>query len=197
MSDSPDDLMEAETVEPLPFPTSVRAAALLWVVIGAVFVLVSFGGEVAVTLAREERGLPPRANGNCSAMLGILIGIAFFATGMRVLRGKALDVLTPCILSVVVGVIYMGLGAMSLSMADNQPQRAPPVVAVVLVVAGILSAGIGGGLSLAGVLGFVGRAAYLAWLDENPVAPARRRRRRPPPFAEEIDDDDPGTGRRA
>jgi len=70
MSESPDGLMEAEPVEPLPFPAAARAAAIQWIVVGAVFGLVSFGGEVAVTRAassavcrRERTGIVRR----CSA----------------------------------------------------------------------------------------------------------------------------------
>ncbi|MBM3980470.1 MAG: hypothetical protein FJ304_09305 [Planctomycetes bacterium] len=123
-------------------------------------------------------------------MLGILIGIAFFATGTRVLCGRALDTLTPSILSVVVGVIYLGISAMSLSMADKQPPQAPPALAMVMLIVGVLSFGIGGGLSLARVLGLVGRAAYLAWLEDNPdLSTCRRRRRRSLPLAKEVDDD--------
>jgi len=104
--------------------------------------------------------------------LGILIGVGFFLAGRRIARGSAQDTLATSVLSILVGLLYLGIGVAALFMLQNTPLQ--------VTVAGVIAVVIGFGLFLPAGFGLSGRSEYVAWKAAT-QPPTRWRRRRVEP----------------
>lgn len=180
-SESPEEPFETRPPPPPPIPGGVRAAGVLWVLVGALFVLGSCGGAVASVMIRAKQPGPMQTNPveGCTTWVGVLMGVGFFIAGLRVVRGSAPDTLVTSILSILVGVPYLGLGVMAVVLSGNPPPKAHPSLMVAMLVGGIISVVVGCGLLLPAGLGLAGRSRYREWWAAAHPRP-RRRRRRPP-----------------
>lgn len=166
----------------VPFPTSVRVAAVLWIIFGALAItgnLISF----ALTTARQAApGARPGAGAGGGMLCGVIIGVAFLAVGIQTLKGTAKGTLGNAIGSLIMGALYL-LGMVAIAAAAFGRQLGPGE-AIVLVVLAAFIGFLAIALLSAGVLALVGRSAYEAWWAEQQPGRTGRRRRH------DEDDDD-------
>lgn len=161
-------------------PGAIRAAGMLWALVGAFFVLGSCGGAVAsVAIQAQQPGpMRPDPTAGCTMWLGILIGAGFFVAGTRLARGSAGDTLLTAILSILVGLLYLVVGAFALRIASDPPPRLPDAFVTAMLISGILGVVLGCALLLPAGLALAARTRYLEWRAAV-LSPRRRRRRRP------------------
>ncbi len=146
-----------------PFPSTVRAAGVIWLGFG----LVALTGLVLlVTLGRAS----PMLEVGCCATL---YGLAFLECGVRTLAGTATRLTRYCVESCLIGLTQL-VGAVVIGAAGEVIRRNPGgllrgldqslfLFAVVVALLGLL-------LLLAGVLGFVGETGYREWRQNDPQA---------------------------
>src|SRR5258708_5353734 len=110
-----------------PFPGGVRAAAVIWLILGCVS---TFGSCITYFILpilmnvgkggpQKPGGLQPSPMEVCAFWLGILFGVGFFLLGLRIIRGSSNDTLVGSIVSLLVGVLYLVLGGVGLVMFLN------------------------------------------------------------------------------
>jgi hypothetical protein len=165
MNKSPRDPFKPRSAVP-PFPGRVLAAGVIWMLIGALFVLVSFAQIVASAFIRANQSGPVPSNPaeGYATSFGIFAGSWLFIAGLRVARGSAQDMLVTSVLSILVGLLYFGLGVAALVLLDNpQPSKVPASFIQTMLVAAFVSVLVGCGLLLPGSLALAGRSRYLAW----------------------------------
>jgi len=173
----------ATAVPVSPPPSAARTAGVIWMVVGSLLVVTTCGGAIASILIEARRPGPatPNPAEACSTVLGLLIAVGFFVAGLRVVVGSARDTLVPGILSLLIGLFYLGLGLVALGVSRQPPPNMPPDVAAgaarlirVIAVACIVT---GYGLLLPGGLALFGRGTYLRWrAAAHPPRPRERRR---------------------
>lgn len=180
-----------EPPEHPPFPMLVLIAGLWWALLGALFALVScVGGLLSVAVQVQQPGpVRPNPAAACTMWLGIIIGAGFLVAGFRIARGSAAGVLLTSVLSSLVGLLYLALGALLLWVASNQRPQAPAGFADALLFSGIVGVLVGCALLLPAGLALAARYQYLAWR-----ASARPRRRRGRGRGEGRDRDRPQRG---
>lgn len=166
-----------------PFPGSIRAAGIVWVLTGTLFILAAVGGILSHNIVQVKQ-----PTDGCSTQLGLLIGISFLVAGVRVVFGFARDVLLPSILSIVVGLVYLVIGAIGLWVAENPNPRVSPNLILTLLISGIALVALGGVLLLMGVFALSARSRYRRWWTAVHQPRRRHRRRRRP------DPEEPGEG---
>jgi hypothetical protein len=174
--DDDDDDREADP----PFPGTVRAAGVIWLVLSGLCLLGScLSYFVFPILLRLGNGddrpgkFAPSSGEVCSFGLGIGLAVAFFVFGLLTVRGSVRDTLAGSILSLVVGVFYVVVGAVGFVLGMSGPNA--------LVIGGVMATVLGFCCLLPGGLGLMGRPGYLRW--RKATDPRRRRR-------EEYDDED-------
>lgn len=183
----------AEPDEPYPppapaFPGGVRAAGVLWVAVGGLFVLGSCAGAVLGVMIQARRPGPAQPNPaeGCTTLVGILIGVGFFLAGLNVLRGSARDTLVPSVLSILLGVVYLLVGVLALVLSGTPPANPAADMSVALILSGIIGTVMGCGLLLPAGLALAGRPRYLRWRAAQPSRSRRRRRYDPEDEPDEI-----------
>ena len=179
MSSEPDH-SEDEPTGPTPQPGIIRAAWVMWLVMGVVFVLFGCANVImSAVLADQKPNRASTVSEGCGTWFAFGIGAALFVAGQNLRRGKAKDVVVAAVLSILLGLFYaaVGVGAF-IFLARNE------VLALILAATGFL---IAAGSILPGVLALVGRQQYLEWRRAN----RRRRRRR---YEDEDDDRDNDRG---
>jgi hypothetical protein len=156
-------------------PGPVRAAGIIWIVLGTFDLLLRFvrySLQTAQEWAQHPSAASPAADPVQAVAngLGLLLGIGCLVAGVRVLSGSARGTVLASVLSILVGMLYLGVaGAVILVLVLQAP---PHALLFIAVVAGVLGP-ISGGFLLAGSLGLAGRSQYLAWRAAN-------QRRQPP-----------------
>ncbi len=174
----PEELPE-ELPEDLPPPPPVRPVLILtagglWVLVGAFFLLMTCLGTVLDILLEAGRQGPVRnSTAGCAMQVNMLIWGGFLTAGIRTLQGKAKDTVITSVMSILVGLLYFVIGAVSLWLAAA---RAPGPFVTAMLVTGALSVLLGGALFLPAVLALAARSQYLEW--RKALEPPRRRRTR-------------------
>ncbi len=120
-------------------PGVVTAAAVLWIIFGALGLL----GQL-MTLTR---GVRPQA------MVGLAIAVAFIVAGVQTISGKAKDTLGNGIGAIVIGVLNVGFLFYLMTVA-------PRFMAGAILLTG---APVALGLVVGGILALVGRQGYREW----------------------------------
>lgn len=166
--DNDDDLsIRRET----PFPSSVRTAGIVWIVMGAL-ILLNAAIQLLITVASAstaQGGGSQTVGGMCGVTLLALFGAAFIFVGVQTTRGTAQDTLGNAIGSIIFGLLNGGGGIVAIAGGLALGGGA----GAVLVIAGVVSAIAAIALVVAGIVALVGREDYKAWRRAN----SRRRRR--------------------
>jgi hypothetical protein len=177
MSTEPDPWDEDPSV-PTEQPGITRVAGVMWIAMGALF-FVAGCLNVVVTAALQARQ-PNRNNfgtESCGTFLSFAIGYGLFQAGRNLVKGKAADVLTASILSILLGLLYAALGVWAIFLL--------PLDEVAALILGGIALLIAFGCILPALLALIGRAQYLEWRRGN-------RRRRRPRYEFEDERDPPG-----
>jgi hypothetical protein len=178
-----DDLDEPFDDRPIPFPTVVMVAGVIWICVGTLAIIANMA-VLGMGAGKQDPTSPGTAC--CSG----LIGLAFVACGYQTVTGKAKDTLGNASGSICLGLLQLlgaaliGFGALD-GRNPNQ-QKPPPEVNLVIAV---MVAVMGSILIVAGVLALAGRAGYREWRREY-TAEGRRRSR--PPRRDEPEEPDDG-----
>jgi hypothetical protein len=154
-----------------PFPSSVRAAGVIWIVIGAL-ILFNAAVQLLVTVASAstpQGGGAYAVGGMCVVILLALFGAAFIFVGVQTARGTAQDTLGNAIGSIIFGLLNGGSGIVFIASGLTRGGGA----GAVLVIAGLVSAIATIALVVAGIVALMGRENYKAWRRAN--SPRRRR----------------------
>lgn len=163
-----------------PFPGTVTAAGIIWIVFGGIILLNMVIVVMVLTVfAAETRGVPGAAGAAaagaiCTMLFVGLFGGAFVFVGVQTVRGTARGTLENAIGSLIFGAILFVLGVVGLGQGFG--------------VQVLMNFVYGAGLLAAGVLALVGRDGYMAWRafhrPQRPRRPERweepDRRRGPP-----------------
>jgi hypothetical protein len=159
----------------LPFPTSAKIAAIIWLVFGGLLlvnavVTLAFVGLLATA---PQQGAPAGAGpkgagrnpdvpgiafaiGGCGSAVIALFAAAFLYVGVQTLRGTARDTLGNSIGSIAFGLLNICGGVVNFT--ANQALN------------GVVGLACGGALLLAGVLGLAVRGQYKDWrLAQKPL----------------------------
>jgi hypothetical protein len=156
-----DDYPEDLPAGGAPFPTSVAAAGVIWIVIGSLILLNGAANLVVSTAAAPAAGGSGAyaAGSVCGVLFIVLFGAAFLFVGVQSVRGTARDTLGNAIGSLVFALLYGGIGVVAL-VGGAVVGGAAGTIAMIGAFIAIL-----GGIALlsAGVLALVGRDAYKAW----------------------------------
>jgi hypothetical protein len=184
MSGSPEEPFELGP-DPAPeFPSYIWAAGVMWMVLGALFVLMTCGGVVAAIVIQLRQPGPARAQPflGCGALPGLIIGCGFFIAGRRLVRGSIVDPVTPSLFSILLGLFYLVVGVMGVRASDNIVAKVPEGYARAVLISGIVCAVFGGMFLLPSALALAARAQYLEWRgadededEEPPRSPKPRR----------------------
>jgi hypothetical protein len=161
-ADEPDDYADHAPA----FPTTVRIAGIIWIVIGCVIVLnalATLGLAAAVQRPANPGQAPDAGTGACGAFLPLLFGAAFVFVGQQSVRGTAKDTLGNAIGSIVLGIAPLLCGVSFLVGAGFLGVNVPPDMRVVFAIIGAVNILTGIGLLSAGALALVGRAEYREW----------------------------------
>jgi hypothetical protein len=162
------------------FPGTVKAAGIIWIVLGALETLNGFAGVALQGVNQAGGPQTTPAGGICP----ILIGVVFVVCGHQTLYGKAKDTLGNSVGSIVFGLLLLlsaavfallGAGVIDIK---NQFSEIAYIIAVFLGSFGSL-------LILAGFLALSGRSAYREWRKANVTSTKRRRK----PRRDDNDDD--------
>lgn len=184
MSTEPDEWDEpAEPSKPSeptgpPQPGIIRAAGIVWIAMGIVFVLFGFANMfMSALLAAKQPNRVNNGTESCSVWLSFAIGAALLVAGKNVRSGKAKDVVVS---SILLGLFYAaaGIGAFFF-LAWNE---------VLAVVVGAISIFIAIGSIFPAVLALAGRSQYLEWR----LSRREYRRRRREAEDSEAEDSDRG-----
>ncbi len=150
---------ESDYLEAPPFPGTVTAAGVIWIIYGCLVLLSLAATLFVIFVLAANANVPAQANGAAvgglveGALLAMviygLIAAAFLFVGVQSVRGTARDTLGNGVGSIILGVL--GLGVVGLNAAIGQYLQAAGVVvgAVLLLTAGILA--------------LVGRSPYKLW----------------------------------
>lgn len=148
------------------YPGTVTAAGVLWIIFGVISILYAglsvIGGMAPPNGMAAEARVGFMVGAVCAGGFVGLIGIAFIVVGVMSVSNKIKDTIGPAIGSVVLGMLFLGMGAIGFA-AVREP--------LVLIMWGFLA----GMILLPGVLGFVGREGLRRYRR------ARRRFAAPPP----------------
>jgi hypothetical protein len=163
--DEEKDPPERDYLAAASFPAVVRAAGIIWIVIGCILVLnagliVVQAGTAAAGAPRDAG--PTAAGGACSAILVGLFAAAFIFVGVQSINGTARDTLGNAIGSLVFGVLNMGWGVVVAGFGAMLSGRQGDMSVVAVLLGGIGMVA-GGALTVAGILALVGRGQYRAW----------------------------------
>ncbi len=144
---------DSEFLTAAPFPGTVLAAGVIWIVYGCLvfldLVVVLLAIFAVAANAKGDAAGAVVAGTLCGLAFVGLIGAAFLFVGVQSVRGTARDTLGNGVGSIILGLL--GLGGVALYASLGQ-----------FIPAG--GAAVGGGLLLtAGVLALVGRSPYKLW----------------------------------
>jgi len=164
MSTEPDPWDEEPPQRPAP-PGAIRAAGIMWIVMGVIF-CVSGCLNIVMSVALQVRqpNCPATGTEGCALCLSLGIGVGLFMAGKNLIRGKAKDVLTTSILSLLLGLLYAAIAVGSIIFIAGD--------AVLALIIGGVSILIALGCFVPALLALSGRSQYRAWRR------ARRTRRR-------------------
>jgi hypothetical protein len=153
-----EDYSGDEDLPPLgaPFPTSVTAAGVIWIVMGSLILL---GGVINLLAAVAGGGAAPAGAQMCGVLLIALFGGAFLMVGVQSVRGTARDTLGNGIGSIIFAVIVGGAGALVLA-GGAIVGGVVGATAMFIAVINLLEAA---ALLIAGVMALVGREGYKTW----------------------------------
>ena len=161
----------------LQCPGTVVAAGWIWTIFGILMNLLTCGGMVAEIVMQAQRPgqIRPQSGSICVNVLGIALGAGFFAAGVQLVRRKAKDTIVVSILSILIGLLYLGIGSIAILLPIGN--KANPGLEAILAIVGIVCAVIGCALILPGVLALMGRSEYRDWWSATHPTKRRRRRR--------------------
>ena len=154
-----------------PFPGTVTAAGVIWIVYGCLVLLSLAATLFVIFVLAANANVPAQANGaavgglvgadSCAMVIYGLIAAAFLFVGVQSVRGTARDTLGNGVGSIILGVL--GLGVVGLNAAFGQFLQAAGVV-------------VGAALLLtAGILALVGRSQYRLWKRAREISCSARR----------------------
>lgn len=181
MSTEPDE-WEDDRPEPAGPPGLIRAAGILWMVIGVLFILSGCANVVMSAVLKAQQPNRPAAGGEgCGLFLALGIGAACFGGGRNLLTGKSKDVVTAAVLSILLGLFYLLLAVGSLFVIlPRNPALGLGLAAVGSVVAF--------GCILSAILALAGRSQYREWRRARYLARRARRRREDEEYEDDRDD---------
>src|SRR6186713_2013504 len=124
--DREDEFDDSDRETDPPFPGVVRAAAVMWIVLGGLFLIGSFLSYfvLPVVLGLGHGGMrKPAPTEGCSFFIGIALGAGFLVVGIRTVKGSARDVVAGSVLSLLVALVYVSFGVLALliALSGNAP----------------------------------------------------------------------------
>ena len=136
------DELDISIAKPTPFPGIMLATGILWILAGAAYC--ALFGLLRLLQAPFH-----------ASELWLVLGAAFFIKdGVQLIRGQFRDPLVDGILTLLIGVFFLGRGFFDIAVAGN------PI--------GLLVGGFFGLVFLIpGILVLAGRKQYLKWRDEQ------------------------------
>jgi hypothetical protein len=173
------------------FPVGATIAGIIWIVVGSLGLI---GATINLVTGAADFGPPNQqppppgaAEGRmCGMVLGVLIYLAFLLVGIQTVKGNARGLIGNSVGSVLVSLILLGVGALGFLVGAAVPGGQNANRGILLVMS-LLLLGLGGGLMLAGILGFVNNTAYQEWRASEGLD-GRRRRRRDDDYDDDYDD---------
>jgi hypothetical protein len=168
---SDDDIPEARpSRRGQRLPGGVRPAGALWIVWGLLGVLWPCAGLIGAAAdppARADADVVHGPNTGCSwpILCGFVLSVVFLIFGIRTVQGSASGLLDPGICSLLLGVVYVAVGALILVASEPVIRKGFSSTSVYAFGAGQVL--LGGLLLAAGVLATLGQRAYMEWRAEN------------------------------
>jgi FtsH-binding integral membrane protein len=152
--------MQMSPSQETPYPSGVRAAARIWMIMG-ILLLLALAFLLVVTL-----GGPASAREASPSMFTViwraLFCIVLVVVGRQTSKGTAIDTMANGVASLVLGLATLVVAYMQASVFTGPAHLPDPVMLAYLV--GAVIGGLGGiALVVAGLLAINGRDAYLAW----------------------------------
>jgi hypothetical protein len=143
----------------------------MWMAVGVVYVLFGCTNAALTDVVQVKRTGPIGPSGGtegCALWLALAIGLGLFMAGKGVAAGKAKDVRTAAILSILLGVFYLIIGVAYAVFAERDE--------VLAFVVGGTTLSIAIGCILPALLALVGRSQYREWRLERLADRSYRRR---------------------
>jgi hypothetical protein len=167
----PWDADQPEQVRPNRPPGITRVAGVMWMAVGVVYVLFGCTNAVLTDVVQTKRtGIGPSGGTEgCALWLALAIGLGLFLAGKSVAAGKAKDVRTAAILSILLGLFYLISGIAYAVFAERDE-------ALAFVVGGTTTLAIAIGCILPALLALIGRSSYREWRLERLADRSYRRR---------------------
>lgn len=160
-----------------PFPGSIRLAAWIWIFDAVLFILATCAGIVFESMLNVRNpNRPKNPASSCANMAALAMAGGCLIAGIQLVRRKLKDPIAAAILSLIGGILYLGLGIWG-AMALGQGNFARPEFEMIMGVAAITGAVVGCGLTLPGVMALLGRSRYREW--RRAMAALRKRRQKP------------------
>jgi hypothetical protein len=162
---------QPEPVRPNRPPAITRVAGVMWMAVGVVYVLFGCANAALTDVVQTRRPGPIGPSGGtegCALWLALAIGLGLFVAGKSVAAGKARDVRTAAILSILLGLFYLISGVAYAVFAERDE--------VLAFVVGGTTLAIAIGCILPALLALVGRSQYREWRLERLADRSYRRR---------------------
>jgi len=162
----------------IPFPSGVRAAAIIWIGFAIVELFIA-GLSIALNAAADAANAVPRGQAGISGFFMLMMSLAFLLIGIQTIKGSAKGTLGNGIWSIAMGLIH-AMGTVFLIRAAGGSTGMVLIVASVsgLIVMAMLTGGL---------LAISGRHAYAEWRIAHGMSSRHDRRKATPTGADNGD----------